>query len=249
MVRWVSATGSRTAPDGHKPMHAQHRALDAIAGLAAGIDEHAGAGAIARPDLARGVGDADGGHQPARSDDFAHDDGLIQIAARRGQQHGVAAARWASSSRSRNQLAAAAPIVPLMASAAPAAARAVEVGTRRSATTSCSARRTGLSSRPRPRAATGPGRRGCRRRQPAERRSMTDQMRPSPAAGRGAAAPQAARPAGARRRDPRAGRRPLESAVSRPGDHRLTIRSSRQSTGRVAPARASTRLRSRRICE
>ena len=47
------------------------------------------------------------------------------------------AARWASSSLSRNQLALAAPIFPLMAQCAPATVRAAKIGIWRSATTSC----------------------------------------------------------------------------------------------------------------
>ena len=147
----------------HKPMDAQPRAFDAKAGLAAGIDEHAGAGAIRRPDVARSVGDADGGHQPARANDLAHDDGLIQIAARRGQHDDVAGREMGF-------------VEPLPepargGGADRAADRQYGAGDGpshrdrhwRSATTSCSAKNTGPSSRPRPRVATGPGRRGCRR--------------------------------------------------------------------------------------
>src|SRR5205814_8323150 len=71
-------------------MDPQHRALDANAGHAAGIDEHAGAGAIGGGSATRGISDADGGGQSTRSNDFAHDHGLIQIPARRGYQYGVA---------------------------------------------------------------------------------------------------------------------------------------------------------------
>ena len=167
MIRWVSATGSRPGADvadvtnrwtpSTEPSMPRRR-------LAAGIDQHAGAGAIGRPDVARAIGDADGGDQPARSDDFAHDDGLIQIAARRGQQDGVAGgemgfvepvaepARRGGADRAADR------------QCRPAVAGAVEDRRWRSATMSCSARNTGLSSRPRPPAATGPCRRGCRRR-------------------------------------------------------------------------------------
>ena len=108
----VRATGR------HEAVDAECRAPTPIAGLAAGIDQHAGAGAIRRLDAAGRIGDADGGGQPARPDDLAHDDGLVEIAARRRQQRRRRRRlRWASSSRSRNQLAVAAPIVPLIASA------------------------------------------------------------------------------------------------------------------------------------
>ena len=79
-------------------------------------------------------------------------------------------ARWAWSSLSRNQLAAAGPIVPLTKSARRPARRHRDRPCR-SPKMSCSARRTGPSSSPRPPAATGPGRRECRRRRPAGRRS------------------------------------------------------------------------------
>ena len=71
-------------------MHPQPRAFDAKTGLAAGKDEYAGAGAGGRPDPARGIDGADGGHQPARADDLAHDEGLPHIAAERGDHDGVA---------------------------------------------------------------------------------------------------------------------------------------------------------------
>ena len=53
--------GDGIAPgrDGHEPMDAQRRALDAVARRAAGIDQHAGAGAIRSRDAARSVGGAD----------------------------------------------------------------------------------------------------------------------------------------------------------------------------------------------
>src|SRR6266568_1690054 len=71
-------------------MHPQHRALDANAGLAAGVDHYAGAGAIGRPDAPRSISDADGGGQSTRSNDFADDHGLIQIPARGGYHYDVA---------------------------------------------------------------------------------------------------------------------------------------------------------------
>src|SRR5438270_4641729 len=71
-------------------MDPQHRALDANAGLATGIDKHAGAGAIGGCDVTRSIGDADGDGLSTRSYDFAHDHGLIQIPARRGYQYVVA---------------------------------------------------------------------------------------------------------------------------------------------------------------
>src|SRR5437867_830543 len=71
-------------------MNAQCRAQDAEAGLAPGIDEHTGAGAVSRLDAARGVGAADRGRERALSDDLAHDRGLVQIAAWGGQQDDVA---------------------------------------------------------------------------------------------------------------------------------------------------------------
>jgi len=40
--------------------------------------------------MARGICNADRGHQPMRSNDFTDDDGLVQIPAGRGQQHRVA---------------------------------------------------------------------------------------------------------------------------------------------------------------
>src|SRR5258707_10429323 len=71
-------------------MYTQHRSFDADTGLATGIDEHASAGAIRRPDMARRIDAAHSCHQSARSNDFAHDDSLIQVSAWGGHQYGVA---------------------------------------------------------------------------------------------------------------------------------------------------------------
>ena len=169
-------------------MHAERRAQHAEAGLAAGKDEHAGAGAIGGFDAARGIGDADRRRQPARADDLAHDRGLIQIAARRGQQDHVAGGemrlvqlvaepvRRGGADRAADE------------QRAPAARRRRRGRAWRSPRMSGSARHTGLSSSPRHRAATGPGRRECRRRKTSSTKMRNRPIRRPVAARRGPAA-------------------------------------------------------------
>src|SRR5882762_3929310 len=128
-MRWVEATGSRIGVIASNWWTPQHGALHAIAYLAAGIDEHAGADTIGWADLTRCIGDTDRCHQAARSNDFAHDDGPIQIAAWRGQQHGIAGGEMALIEPVPEPVRGGGADLPADGERAPAMARAVEIGT------------------------------------------------------------------------------------------------------------------------
>ena len=155
-------------PGCDKPMNAQCRAQDAKAGLAAGIDQHAGAGAIGRASR----GPRRRRRRPRSRARVARMISPMIVAWLRSPPGEASrtmspAARLAWSSLSRNQFAAAGPIVPLTKSARRPLRGAIEMRPCRSPAKSGSARSTGLSSSARPRAATGRGRRECRRRRPA----------------------------------------------------------------------------------